>query len=737
MPRFKFIPEESVFDPGPLPEIDKTRKTGLYIRQSGKNADTRYGESRETQLKLKDFAMQLRGDKDLSGAEVYDEKAGKSGTLDTHKRPEIQRLWNDIVLDLIGVIIVARLDRLYRDDIGDQYGAFMRLLKEHNVIVIVPAIKEGQQHRYYDMRDRDHRKAFRMEMEKAGSYIPENIAYLHKCRQQKRTKGFYSGGKLPPGLALDKRHDPETWKPVIYEPWACEMRSIFNRAKELNWNFSLLIRELLARPFIFPDIPDEDNIRFSFRCGMTKVEKGYKVTPRAIQEWFTCLTLTGHWIVDDIHVKPNNHPAVIDPALFEEGYIHMTGEDLQGNPIGKKKRTPKGRKDIENQVTLVLRGIITCPQADFMSHLQRGRVDYYLAKIMPTVDKNDSTAFVVHGPGLDAIVRDRLIEWSEADNTLADRIKKEFYKAHQQQIKSLSSVKASFTEAQLQKTRLETRMAKPTVTDDLYAQMEIELKAVVAKIGKLQEDINVIEKIKGPDHIDRFYHVLKNVRERYEKMGLQEKQTLWQLLTEHITIETISPHWLKLTISWIAPVTHIPDVAYVWRLSPAKGDSFSPEEEALLREVYPKVKSRSELIQFFPERTYSSLKSQASKYTFKGELQSIRFRRIADVDNTLCWLDVLAIPDRELSLAMAHEAIVGCEMKIKGKPGQQLYAIWCMPVNLNEGGKGEDRETSEIEEVIQQQHPLFHSSLLDSPVNIWAVISKVEQVLPDLIRLLA
>lgn len=743
MPRFKFLTqEETTFDPGPLPKIDTARKTALYVRQSGSKADTKHGESRETQLKLKDFAMRLRGDTDLSGVEVYDEKAGKSGTLDTHERPELQRLWNDIESGLIAVVIVARLDRLYRDDIGDQYGAFMRLAKEHNVIVIVPALKEGQQHKHYDLRDRDHRKAFRLEMEKAGSYIPEHIEYLHKCRRQKRAKGFYSGGNLLPGLIIDRYQDKETKKPIIYEPWAREMRKIFERAKELRWNFSLLIRELQEKPFIFPDIPEEDQKRYIFPFRLTKVENGYKARTETIHEWFTSLILAGHWPINKTQVKPNNHPAVIDPVLFEEGYIHATGEDLEGNIILEKKRAPKERAMREGEINLALRHILTCPQADTISNIKRACKDEnrrwfeddYMALRDETVNSYDTVILTLHGPEFDAIVKDRLIEWSEADNTLADRIKVEFNKAHEQQIQSLSSVKASLAEAQLQQARLETRMAKPTVTDTLYAQMEVELAGVMAKIGKLQADITAIEKIKGPGQIDRFYYILKNTRERYNKMDLQEKQTLFQILMESITVEVISPHWVKLVINWIAPVTNIPDIAYIWRRYGARGKEFSPEEIALLREIYPNQKADrySDILPLFPDRTFYALSAYARKYLFAGNPCNIK--RIADVPTSMTWSDLLAIPDQELSLAMAHEAAAACE-SIKGqKQGKQLYALWYAPVTIN--GMGGNSLT-QITGLSEYKALSFESIRYTSQVDIWACVASIEKAVPDLLELLA
>ena len=100
---------------GELPEIDKVRATAVYVRQSQSGADDAHGESRKTQLALQDYARRLRRYDREDGVRLYDEGAGKSGQKRIDDRPELNRMYSDIVAGLISTVIVAREDRLFRD----------------------------------------------------------------------------------------------------------------------------------------------------------------------------------------------------------------------------------------------------------------------------------------------------------------------------------------------------------------------------------------------------------------------------------------------------------------------------------------------------------------------------------------------------------------------------------------------------------------------------------------------
>ena len=76
---------------------------------------------------------------------------------------------------------------------------------------------------------------------------------------------------------------------------------------------------------------------------------GYKPRdPETIKDWLTNEMLIGWWQPDED--KPDtiidNHPAVLDYALFAEGYAELKGYTLEGDPVenwGGVKRIRKTR----------------------------------------------------------------------------------------------------------------------------------------------------------------------------------------------------------------------------------------------------------------------------------------------------------------------------------------------------------------------------------------------------------
>ncbi len=95
--------------------IDLSRKTAVLIRQSMKRAAKDHYESRLFQENLIPIAIQLRGDEDDRNILVLDEGAGVSGQLGYHEREKLSALYLAIANDIVGSLLVARPDRLFRD----------------------------------------------------------------------------------------------------------------------------------------------------------------------------------------------------------------------------------------------------------------------------------------------------------------------------------------------------------------------------------------------------------------------------------------------------------------------------------------------------------------------------------------------------------------------------------------------------------------------------------------------
>src|SRR2546429_2984033 len=158
---------------GELPEIDKKRATAVLVRQSKDGADTAQAESRETQLGLQDYSRLLYGD-DKPDVRLYDEGAGVSGQKRIDQRQKLDLLYRDINKGIIGTIVLAREDRLFRNKHMDQVGPFTKLAEEKRIKVIVPPISSVARYdetRVYDFTVYQDLRAFQAKMKEAYAYI--------------------------------------------------------------------------------------------------------------------------------------------------------------------------------------------------------------------------------------------------------------------------------------------------------------------------------------------------------------------------------------------------------------------------------------------------------------------------------------------------------------------------------------------------------------------------------------
>src|SRR5438067_11751146 len=178
---------------GALPEIDRKRATAVLVRQSRTGADTAQAESRETQLGLQDYGRLLYGHEEPD-VRLYDEGSGVSGQKRIDQRQKLDQLYQDINKGIIGTIVLAREDRLFRNKHMDQVGVFTRLAEEKKIKLIVPPISSVARYdetRVYDFTVYKDLRAFQDKMREAYAYIEGPIKHANQCKQNKADKGGY------------------------------------------------------------------------------------------------------------------------------------------------------------------------------------------------------------------------------------------------------------------------------------------------------------------------------------------------------------------------------------------------------------------------------------------------------------------------------------------------------------------------------------------------------------------
>src|SRR2546425_5171265 len=119
-------------------QLDTSRDTAILIRQSKRGSDAEHYESRLLQESLIPFVMAARQEFDLTHVRIFDEGAGVSGTKGPDKRKKLRSMLENIVSNLIGDIVLARADRLFRDKHFANVSSFTSLAEKMGIKVIVP-----------------------------------------------------------------------------------------------------------------------------------------------------------------------------------------------------------------------------------------------------------------------------------------------------------------------------------------------------------------------------------------------------------------------------------------------------------------------------------------------------------------------------------------------------------------------------------------------------------------------
>ena len=252
-------------------QLDKSRNTAILIRQSRRGSDKAHIESRMLQESLIPFVMAAREEDDLEHIHVFDEGSGISGTKGIDKRKKVRLLFEEINDNLIGDLVLARPDRLFRDKHFSNVSTFTELAEKMRVKVIVP---QDRGVIVYDFTKYQDLQAFQKAMQEAYAYIDVQIGYMVRARRLKVSKGYYGGGNISLPFVLLRDMPKEMQTVVVYEPWREQALELFTKYKEFNFQTGRLARYIEDKPCLFPFM-DEDNAgKYMIVTTMTKNHKG-------------------------------------------------------------------------------------------------------------------------------------------------------------------------------------------------------------------------------------------------------------------------------------------------------------------------------------------------------------------------------------------------------------------------------------------------------------------------------
>jgi len=677
--------------------IDLSRKTAVLMRQSMKKADKDHYESRLYQENLIPIAIKLRNDQDDRNVLVFDEGAGVSGTKGYDQREQLSALYLAIANDIVGSLLVARPDRLFRDKHFTNVSMFTDLAERKRLILIVPG------KRIYDFTIYDDLKAFQRDMQDAYNYIATHVKYMNAVRDQKMQRGLYGGGNLPAPYVIDRTVWKDEQVPIIYHPWLEPAIDLFKRFKAHDFSVSYMCRYIESVPHLFPSPTYEDTQRYMFRTKMRFVAGGYTFSDvSSVRYYLSNLTLGGYAKVGkdaegNELLLPNAFDAAIPLDLLDPAYAAITGHYIDGAPFEGYRNTrrhmrsdPQGPKNLfqsslltseQGHVTIDIRlnkGYYECcegfKQEEYTRKLRSGLMDMKILWAIPSRE-------------LDRIIVERLCELAKHDTDMAERVRKSFESMKGEDINEVDLLRGQIERTQQQINRLDFLLENPAIPLDVetaqkYAKDLAELRP---KLARLLIKQNTKPDLDPAETIANFYFVLSHLPTEFRKQSSDVQRQMMSKLVKQIDINNVSLHFFSLFMLWQDGIARRPDVALLWRgKAVMDNEGWSEEENAILRAQWARG-NQLEIMRFLPLRTWTSIRQHANALGVvrSKELKSGR-KKVNVYHETISYKDLEAVMQYAVSGEEEDKAYLGeivnelAEMTPRG----QIRTYWPLPVEI-------------------------------------------------------
>jgi len=682
-------------------QLDRSRITAILIRQSRRGSDKIHIESRMLQESLIPFVKVAREEDTLDNIHIFDEGSGISGTKGVDKRKKLRTMMEEIVAGIIGDIVLARPDRLFRDKHFSNVSMFTELAEKMKVKVIVPKERGAL---VYDFTKYADLKAFQQAMQEAYAYIDVQIGYMNRMRAFKVSKGFYGGGNIILPYVLVKAMPKEQQTIVVYEPWKEVALDLFTKFQEFNFQTGRLARYIDEKPCLFECMSAALLEEYQVVTTMTRVNGGYTIANmETLRRYLRNLTLAGFvkagkdTITGDTILIPNIIERVIPLDLFDPCFASLTGEHLDGTPFA---RTRQYKSAAVCEVDAILHGLLSSDEGD-INVFANAEIDYPIYDLR-NYNKGGigrtETLWSLPARPIDRIVLDRLIALAEYDDGLVERVRQFFAQAHkdgehslvvldtaikntQEAIQRVGRIIVAITKGLVdeQGNPIELAENDPNIVEqrNLYMQLR--------RLQKQREDAARQSKEDPSTSITNFYHVLSHLRAEFMIQPPQTKKDIMRKLIEKVTIQAISPHLFTMHITWISPLaTERDDIALLWRATPTKSDEISKwteEEDEALKALYSNA-PQLVLMQGIPNKSPGMMKNRAA-------FLRVRRQRNIHEEERLSWNMMYAdlqaasaFTTTEKRRLLLWEQINIMSQQAKKRTETTITALWFFPVDV-------------------------------------------------------
>jgi hypothetical protein len=264
---------------------------------------------------------------------LIDDDEGVSGTKRIDEREGMSYLFELIAERKIGAVACQDEDRLFRDLTQIQVNIFIDTCRKSNVRVITPFITYDFAH---PLQGEFHARQFRFKCDMAAEYLKSYIlGRLAPARQRLLLEGKWAGARMPVGYMVDMRKtlpngtDNPNWRKFVpFEPYAqvvCEYYRLFLECGGAIRKTMRLIRE---KGLSFPDCNPPDGFKTSYQ--LKNRGDGSYLTRSNFVLLLTNPVYIGHWCYKGVVTCWNNHPSIVDEAIFMRAFNALSRYTLTG-----------------------------------------------------------------------------------------------------------------------------------------------------------------------------------------------------------------------------------------------------------------------------------------------------------------------------------------------------------------------------------------------------------------------
>ncbi len=323
--------------PDSLSQLPVDQTIAVYYRQS---TDAQIGNV-STTMQTVDMVEYLksRGWNDLNIA-MIDMDGGISGTTKIDQRPGMRALFEMIVGGEIGAVACQDEDRLFRDVTQIQVNVFIEACRASHVLVLTPTFVYDFAH---PQLGQFHARQFRFKSEMAAEYITSYIrGRLHPAKKHIMMEGKWAGGTIPPGFMIDMRtvlpdgsDNPLYRHYAAYRPQVDIILAYFRMFLDNAGNLNKTLRHIVEHGPYFPDPKTwtaPKGYRFMPPRTMRNYGLGFCPGETGLRSILTNAAYIGHWSVNDVIVRWDNHPPIVPLELFMEAFNYLSVMSLDGAP---------------------------------------------------------------------------------------------------------------------------------------------------------------------------------------------------------------------------------------------------------------------------------------------------------------------------------------------------------------------------------------------------------------------